>query len=271
VSVDVHTGEIIEPLTAGDARHLTDLAKDRLGQASDIVLEAIDLIEQVIDSGGWLALGYSTVPHYLLGEFDVSHHKLDAEGRRTLGLLLVRNGVSKRAAARQLGVDEGTVRGDVAGAEISAPADRVIGQDGKSYPGSPPVPGPKPDPVEAAVERYPDLDAWRDRPDQLLATATALDGYDEHEKPIRLDALAKHAAARREGRMPKPITIDPRPEQIFDHVNAAARLLDGYADVVVAAADPVIADTWRDQYERTGRALLDLAARLKHPSLRSVK
>lgn len=50
---------------------------------------------------------------------------------------LVSEGMSKRATAKSLGIDEKTVRNDLAGAEYSAP-ERVTGADGKSYPASQP-------------------------------------------------------------------------------------------------------------------------------------
>jgi hypothetical protein len=119
-------------ITAEQARTLTDRAKDRLTAASEIALAAVEDITAVIESGGHAALGYDSPAAYLLAEFDVSAVRLDPAGRRELALTLVRNGVSRRAAARALGVSEGTVRNDVSGAQDYAP-DRVLGADGKTY------------------------------------------------------------------------------------------------------------------------------------------
>lgn len=236
MTVDVRTGEIVKHSTEETAR-----ARARRIRVNAASLE--DDLRAAVAERDDLALGFGSMAEYLDDVFsDVRAIRLDPDARREIVSVLREVGMTVRETSKALGVSVGTVAGD--------------GQAFK---------------VEQAVEQYPDLDAWRDRPDQLLATATALDGYGEQELPVRLDALAKHAAARREGRMPAPHVVDTRPDEIFDHVNAAARLLLGHEDTVVAAADPVIADTWRDQYERTGRALLDLAARLRHPSLRSVK
>lgn len=245
MTVDVRTGEIVQHSTEETAR-----ARARRIRVNAASLE--DDLRAAVAERDDLALGFGSMAEYLDDVFsDVRAIRLDRETRDEIVASLRAAGMTVRETSKALGIGLGTAHR--AGVPNGTPAE------------------PEPDPVEQAVEQYPDLAAWRDRPDQLLATAAALDGYGEQELPVRLDALAKHAAARREGRMPAPHVVDTRPDEIFDHVNAAARLLLGHEDTVVAAADPVIADTWRDQYERTGQALLDLAARLRHPSLRSVK
>jgi len=179
--------------------------------------------------------------------------------------------VSDREHARRTGASDKTVtsiRRDLESTAEIPQLDRTTGSDGKSRPASRPA---EPDPIEQAVSRYPALDAYRDQPERIATLAGALDGYSDEERPIRLDALAKHAAAKREGRLPQLQVKDDRADAIFRHVNAAARLLLGHEDAVIQAVDPVIADTWREQYQRTGQALLDLAARMKNPNLRSVR
>jgi ParB-like chromosome segregation protein Spo0J len=59
---------------------------------------------------------------------------LDPKLRRQLEAALRADGHSLRAIAGAVGVDEKQVRKDLAGADQSAPADRVIGLDGKRYP-----------------------------------------------------------------------------------------------------------------------------------------
>lgn len=129
----------VERLDAAQARELTDRAKERLSFASEVALAAVEDITAVVDGGGWSALGYATPAAYLLAEFDVSSHRLDPAGRRELALTLVGNGVSRRAAAKALGVSEGTVRNDLSGAQNYAP-ERVLGTDGKTYPALPAPP-----------------------------------------------------------------------------------------------------------------------------------
>lgn len=241
MTVDTATGEIVAHLSAADARNLTDRIRGGLSVAYDGLVEAWS-------GRADLALGYESWDDYCAAEFAEGRMvRLDREQRREIVGTMREAGMSTRQIGSALGVDQKTVVNDARRTEESSS-------------------------VAEAVDRYPDLDAYRDQPDQVLATAAALDDCTESERPVRLDALAKHAAAKREGRLPRPAVHDPRPAQIFDHVNAAARLLDGHEHVVIDAADPVIRDTWREQYERTGRALLDLAERLGAPTtLRRVR
>lgn len=138
-------------VTAAAARELTDRAKQRLALASTAALAAVEDIATVIEGGGYAALGYDTPAAYLLAEFDVSTQRLDPAGRRELALTLVRNGVSRRAAAKTLGVSEGTVRNDLSGAQNYAP-DRVLGGDGKTYPTARPARASAEAGVEIAID-----------------------------------------------------------------------------------------------------------------------
>lgn len=64
---------------------------------------------------------------------NIDRRHLDAEQRREIVAALRANGHSLRAIAGAVGVDDKTVRNDLAGADCSAP-DEVHGKDGKRYP-----------------------------------------------------------------------------------------------------------------------------------------
>ncbi|MEH0657693.1 hypothetical protein QA860_08100 [Streptomyces stelliscabiei] len=123
-----------------EARTLTDQAKRSVDQASSLAQEAVALVEQVISRNGHRELGYSTPAEYLHVEFNVSALPITPDERREMALMLVRNGVSKRGAARALGVDDKTVRKDLSNADRSALPDRVETSDGRSFPLSRPAP-----------------------------------------------------------------------------------------------------------------------------------
>lgn len=113
--------EVQTLMTATEARELTDRARDYMEKSASIAELAVETIERVVEGRGYLGLDYATPKQYLEVEFDVSEYRHDPEGRRELALMLVRNGVSKRATARMLGVSEGTVRNDLGGAQDYAP------------------------------------------------------------------------------------------------------------------------------------------------------
>lgn len=135
-------------MNAEQARAATDAAKEHLAGASASALIAVGLVEQVIDSRGWADLDYASPAAYLLAEFDVSVQRLDPAGRKELALTLVRNGVSRRAAAKALGTDERTVRRDLAPTAAHAAVelpDRVLSSDGRERPAvQPPRSAPAP-------------------------------------------------------------------------------------------------------------------------------
>lgn len=69
---------------------------------------------------------------------NMARRHLDAGQRREIVASLREHGHSNPAIAKALGVDEKTVRNDLAGSDYSEP-DRVVGKDGKSYPARKPT------------------------------------------------------------------------------------------------------------------------------------
>lgn len=101
---------------------------------------------------------------------------LTGEERREIVARLVAEGMSRRAAAKSIGVDEKTIRNDLTGAEYSAP-ERVTGADGKSYPAVQPF-RPRLDPMPYFGETVgssalaPEPDKWAPSP-ALMSSDTS--------------------------------------------------------------------------------------------------
>jgi transcriptional regulator with XRE-family HTH domain len=79
----------------------------------------------------WLTLGYESWQEYCDCELDGFKLPSRAERPQIVGELTHRHGLSQRAVAEALGVDQSTVSRDMAGDANASPA---IGKDGKVYP-----------------------------------------------------------------------------------------------------------------------------------------
>jgi ParB-like chromosome segregation protein Spo0J len=207
--------------------------------------------------------------------------------------------LSDRQHAERVGSNRnlaGAVRKDLEAAGDVSRNDTRVGKDGVEQPASKPprerptdpeperaaaVIRPAPQPSRAkqaadeAIERYPDLAAFADNSDRVLATAAALDGYDDTERAVRLDALAKHAAAERRKQAnppPPPVPPDVRALQVFDSANRIGRILDvADLDEVVQVIDADVRDVYFGQFQQTIGHLERLLEAMKSASaLRSV-
>lgn len=107
---------VLEPLDVdvAAARDLTARTREALHTAAAAVERALALVAEARDTGAWATLGYPTFPAYaeaeLVGLRDV---RLAVDRRVQLVRGLLGEGLSKRAAARVLGVSDQTVRADV--------------------------------------------------------------------------------------------------------------------------------------------------------------
>lgn len=110
-------------LTVHDARVLTARIRESVAGVWDLIVEAYT-------SRAWTSLGYDSWDDYTRTEFDGVRIALPREDRREVVGSLRDAGLSTRAIASAIGVDDKTVRNDLAGADYSAP---VIGADGKQY------------------------------------------------------------------------------------------------------------------------------------------
>lgn len=149
--VNTETGEVTEPLTAEQARELTDRIK--------VGVEAVwHLIVQAYQSGAHRALGYSSWDDYCTREFGTSRIRLPREERQEVVASLRESGLSIRAIGAATGMSTKTVQEEIRNAGVVSdhtspkPLDRtdvipnfkggtpkeakpVTGIDGKTYPG----------------------------------------------------------------------------------------------------------------------------------------
>jgi hypothetical protein len=146
MTVDLVTGEIVDEagdLTAAEARALTDRIRGTLTIAHDLIASAYT-------GRAWVALGYESWDAYCAGEFTEARMvRLEREQRREIVASMRSAGMSTRAIASGIGVDQKTVVNDLrSGEESSSPEQGhrvdVIGQDGKTYTPPPSRPTPAP-------------------------------------------------------------------------------------------------------------------------------
>lgn len=137
-----------------DLANKEDLAQARatasqIRQGIHNYLHTLTLIAKAHQQRHWKVLGYKDWQEYVDGEFGAERLRLPAEHRQKAVEELRLAGMSQRAIGSALGVDEKTVRNDLAGAEFSAP-EQIQGTDGKTYAAS----RPKPEEVVPASEGW---------------------------------------------------------------------------------------------------------------------
>jgi transposase len=115
-----------------EARRLTDRIRLELKVKAEHDDTIIALIKQARDTNVHEVLGYSSWPAYVAAEFGDIPLRLDREHRRELVTALSGEGMSTRAIAPVVGVDQKTVSNDLraSGEESSSP---VQGLDGRRY------------------------------------------------------------------------------------------------------------------------------------------
>lgn len=256
------SGDITNSISEPDARRLTERIRMLVGSVSDQLDKLAGLVAQARETSAHLALGYRSWTEYVAAEFADHPLRLDRDDRRQLVSSLAAEGMSTRAIAPVVGVHHDTVATDLAA--VGNPTPGVTGTDGKTY--ARPAPD---DRHQRAVDTYPVLAEYPD--ERAVQLATALDEYDDDERQVRLDALHKHAAARREGRLPTPTNDDTTGTEFFTLVNKAARLIEGKAERVAATTDPIERETWAAQFRRFAATCTDLADALEPLPLRSVQ
>ena len=130
--VNHDTGEIIETIGADEARRLTTEAQNEFRSSREHFDRAWSLIEQAVEGGGHLELGYRSPGDYLHQEFDGVLSGLDVPSRRIAVKTMTEWGLSTRAIAQPLGVSDITVRRD-----LGAPATYVAPQTSQDAPETP--------------------------------------------------------------------------------------------------------------------------------------
>ena len=119
--VDHETGEIVETIGADEARRLTTEAQNEFRSSREHFDRAWSLIEQAVEGGGHVVLGYRSPGDYLHHEFDGVLSGLDVPQRRIAVKTMSEWGLSTRAIAPVLGVNNATVHRDRAGVADATP------------------------------------------------------------------------------------------------------------------------------------------------------
>lgn len=151
-----------DPLTAEDARALTD---DIRGRVTDL----LPLIKEAFTRRADLALGYASWAAYC--DAELAGLRMPLQERQAAAVALRREAMSTRAIAGALGTSDGTVRRDLrkAGATDDAPV-RVVGLDNKQYASHRTAAGADTPPADASGEG-PDSSG----PDRAAAAPVASD------------------------------------------------------------------------------------------------
>lgn len=110
--VNHETGEIIDTIDADEARRLTDAAQHEFRSSREHFDRAWSLIEQAVEGGGHVALGYRSPGDYLHAEFDGVLSGLDVTERRVAVRTMTDWGLSTRAIAPVIGVSHVQVTKD---------------------------------------------------------------------------------------------------------------------------------------------------------------
>lgn len=246
-------------------------ARERVDRVKAAVTQAREDLVSLWRERAWLSLGYASWDELCDAEFGV-RMALPREERREVVADLRAEGMSTRAIGSALGIGNGTVHRDLATVPSGTvePA-RISSLDGRERPATRPAP----------AVRYPELEHFSDRPAKAEAIADALDGYDDDERAVRRDALAKSIAAEQRNGGPLNYRDAADPDQdkaraVYEQVAAAARIahLSGGPDLmarVVERLDDVTRDAWRGTYADLSARAASMAAALERPALRRVQ
>ena len=113
MTVNTHTGEIVEPLSQPEAERLTQRIALKLDAMADTYAGVMPLIREAIERQAYRALGYASVGAYISERFGDSLAKLGMDMRRVVVHELTEAGMSSRAIAPVVGVSDRQIRRDM--------------------------------------------------------------------------------------------------------------------------------------------------------------
>lgn len=150
--------ELVASLTEDEAERLTLRISLKLGVLADSYESVMPLIREAIDRNAHEVLGYPSVGAYAADRFGDTLTRLGVEMRRDVVKELTAAGMSTRAIAPVVGVNNATVHRDLAAgvADATPEPSNVVGMDGKQYT----RPAPKPEPRPADEEERYRREAW---------------------------------------------------------------------------------------------------------------
>ncbi|AMS04626.1 hypothetical protein DUY81_08610 [Acidipropionibacterium acidipropionici] len=141
----IETGEVVDPMGRVEAERITTRIADLLDGIADNIDQVIPLIREALTRQAWAALDYNGPSDYISERFSGALQRLSPEVRRPFAAELSAAGMSTRAIAPIVGVDQSRVARDVQVMRSASPAasgttehglpttDRIVGMDGKQY------------------------------------------------------------------------------------------------------------------------------------------
>jgi len=127
LAADEPTAVDDSPLTADDARRLTDQIRSKLDGLWDLIMEAYR--RRV-----WVALDYPSWDVYAMTELDTGHMRVPREERAEILTSLRRAGMPVRAISSVTGLGRTTVFRELGKAGATVPDGTVVGVDGRRRP-----------------------------------------------------------------------------------------------------------------------------------------
>lgn len=132
--VNTETGEIVEPLTADDARRLTERIRIAAANYTEAKAKVLELVDEAKAGSAHVALGYKSWTAYLSDVLSDEPLRLARDERRELVTRLADEGMSRRAIAPIVGVSDGTVQRDLEAVVRDVPVERITtGLNGSTY------------------------------------------------------------------------------------------------------------------------------------------
>ncbi|UXA07604.1 hypothetical protein KXD96_05640 [Mycobacterium sp. SMC-2] len=164
------------------ARALDEEIKEAIGKLADDAYEVIKLLKQAKDGRIHDALGFASWTAYVKDTVRVV--PADRMQRKMLAALMSSEGMSQRAIAAVLDVDQKTVSNDLRSGEENSSA-ATVGLDGKNYQST----------SEVTPRRRPITEAWRDTVKKLTKHADRLVRISEDDRFARNgESLARDRA-----------------------------------------------------------------------------
>lgn len=271
-----------DPFTADEAKALTEQIKGTVTAAWVLLLKAYE-------RQAWSALGYSTWGSYVEAEFNISrsysyrildHGRVVRELTAPSGAVVSPTGDTDPFPERHTRELAPLLTEPEAVREVYAEAvERTEGKPTAAVIREVRAERRQQSEYEAAVEEFPDLAHYADRPEKATALATSLRGYAEPERSMRQENLHKAIAAEHRR------AAEPEPERGPDHyaladamfvaANAAAQAISrngGGATFAEAlnTADPLMVATWQQQFASLAESCRAIADACR-PTLRRVQ
>jgi len=204
----VETGEIVEPMAAEEASSITTQIVVKLDAIADNYQAVMPLIRQAITRQAYVVLGYASAGAYVADRFGKALSRLGMDTRRQVVKELTEAGLSTRAIAPVVGVDQTTVVRD-----LSRRGDASASPEAEPDPDAASQPEREPDPDTAPM---PDAEFTDDDDEPALTEAEceALADLGEPE-PERITGMDGKSYPKPEPREPREPNRKPLPDAFW--------------------------------------------------------